>query len=308
MNCDEARELVVRGARWLRGRRARSHVSGCSDCTEWFAAVDEMAALLKSIPSHAPSDELIRRMHLAAHTARPPQAERRKEMKMGRLAFYAAGTTLAIGIAVAILGPHGGSIAAADLRRAFSMVDVVHITGEDQTISNNVTLPLAMHKDKWLRREPFAVYEAVTPADPHSQSKLPGYTFAGSADHTWWYFPSRGNKAVMSKGLGNGFLDELIGFIDPSRSGNAAPSLKVVGHDRIDGRPVLLLRTSDGDIELAVDEATKLTRRLRQFQTGADGKPVELTRLYFAYDQTPPAGVFTWQPPAGANVVDKRRR
>jgi hypothetical protein len=65
----------------------------------------------------------------------------------------------------------------ADLRRALLGVNVVHMTGETETsLTSGVHetdiddpkayLPLALHREKWVRREPYAMYEETTPVIP----------------------------------------------------------------------------------------------------------------------------------------------
>jgi len=217
----------------------------------------------------------------------------------------AAGTlTVAVVVGIAVLTlfvwlPGARGIAWADIADALRAVRTVHMTGEEKGVL----------KDKWIQREPFAVYEHVRPISPGTpEESSREYVFAGNAEKVCWYFPERGNRAVIGRGLESDFMNNVLAPLGWSESTEAESRPKMIGRATVDGRRALLLELTGWDerTELAVDADTKLALRLRQFALDEAGEQVEVTRLRFEYDQRPPEGVFDWVPPAGATVVDKR--
>ena len=224
---------------------------------------------------------------------------------MKRLVLSAAGLIIIAVIVTASTIWFAGrnSVAWADVKQALSAMNMVHVTGESFCEIKNKTLPLSLHKDKWIRREPLAVYEEVTPVVPEAASLR--YVFAGNPEQVCFYFPQPDNKATIGNGLSSDFMKEVLDVFGDSESG---PEYREIGRSKINGRDVILLEMEDGLLELAVDAETKLTLRLRQFTLRPDGNKIEITNLRFEYNQPPPPGIFDWQPPAGAKIVDKRRR
>jgi hypothetical protein len=205
-------------------------------------------------------------------------------------------------MALNVWNPGGRSVAIADLRQALEKVKIVHMTGLAED---------GFQKDKWMRTEPFAFYEEST-SDSTSPQAIHRLIEAGNGDRTYMYLPLNGNRASVHQSIAHSLLDEMLPVIQPSQSSN--PQLEVVGHTTIDGRDLELLSdapTSDGSLqsytqELAVDPQTHLTYRLRMFKVLVVGQPAVLVDDFrFDYDQTPPAGVFDWQPPKGAVIIDK---
>jgi hypothetical protein len=229
-----------------------------------------------------------------------------------KIAAGALSVAVLVGIAVGaflVWGPGAAGVAWGEIEDALRSVDTVHMTGAVASSDQNTVTPLALRKDKWLRREPFAVFEEVKPIRPRTAEEASRrYIFAGNAEKVYWYFPGRGNRAVIGNGLQANFLDDVLAPLAPSEAKGARPPFNVTGKAEVDGRRVILLdlRRENQRTELGVDAETKLLLRLREFVVGPDGRETEVTRLRFEYNQTPPAGVFDWQPPAGATIVDKR--
>lgn len=320
MNCEEAKQIVTTGTKLSRRLQAHRHVRQCPDCTEWFAGVRKADGYLETIPPHELPDGLQHWLQGIVKTGIPFRGDRRKVTNrkgtnMKRLIFGAVGlVVLAVIVAAAnsVWGPGTSSVAWADVKQALSDMNVVHMKGESFCLTGeNKTRPLAVHKDKWIRREPLAVYEEVTPV----QSQLPEaaslrYVFAGNTEQVYFYFPQKDNKAIVSRGLSSDFMKEVLGPFGQAVYSGEDPEYKTIGNSKINDRDVILLERQDGQFrnELAVDAQTKLTLRVRQFIPGPDGDEIEVTNLSFEYNQSPPPGIFDWQPPAGATIVDKRRR
>lgn len=304
MNCERARRTIVAGAGRPNARRAERHVQGCPACTKWLAEISEMATLLEGVPSHELPPSLAERMSGAARSVHPDRDETEgafRRHKMRRTLIMAGAFVLAGWLALSVWSPGGRSVAVADLRQALAKVKIVHMTGLGED---------GFHKDKWMRTTPFAFYEESTSDSKSSQGTHRVIT-AGNADHTYMYLPLNGNKAHVFASIGHSILDEMLPIIQPSQSVNA--SLQVVGHTTIDGRDLELLSdasSSDGSLqsyteELAVDPETKLTYRCRMFKVLVSGQPAVLVDDFkFEYEQTPPPGVFDWQPPKNAVIVD----
>jgi hypothetical protein len=300
MNCEQARQKVVAGSGLLQGWQARQHVRGCADCTDWFADIRQMAALLGTVAPHQPPDNFLLKMRdTVVRSARPMQAEHREGGNMRRLVFSALCMLIVVGVALWIFMVRD-TLALADLKQALLHVQTVHMTGTEDGV----------RKDKWIRREPFAAFEDNTPTDPAIKNH---YIFAANSELTYWYLPERGNRVVISNALKSGFMDDIIAPLEQSGSSATDVKFRVVGHTEIDGKRVMLIKQSadksnEIQMEYAVDEDTKLTRRLCMFRTGQDGKTEQTAELYFEYNKTAPSGVFEWKPPSGATVVDKRHQ
>ena len=145
-----------------------------------------------------------------------------------------------------------------------------------------------------MRRDPFAEYEDVSPINPTTPEMASRHLIsAGNSERLYLYLPARGNKATICNGLKPDFMDDWL----------LPQQFNVVGEDKLDGKRVILLEAvppfeTSGHLELAVDLETKLTCQLRLIDNDAHGKPVETLNMHIDYDQTPPAGIFEWQPPA----------
>ncbi len=314
MNCEEARQIVTTGAKSSRQLPARRHVRQCPGCTEWFADIRKADGYLKTIQPYELPDSLEHGLQGIVKTGLPLRGDGRKETNMKRFVLTAAGlVVLAVIVAAvnAVWSPGISSVAWADVKQALCDMNVVHMKGESFCLTGeNKIRPLAVHKDKWIRREPLAVYEEVTPV----QSQLPEaeslrYVFAGNSEQVYYYFPQKGNKVVISRGLSSDFMKEVLGPFAQAVYSGEDPKYKIIGNSKINDRDVIiLLESQDGQFrnELAVDAETKLTLRFRQFVPGPDGNEIEVTNLSFGYNQSPPPGIFEWQPPAGATIVDKR--
>ncbi len=235
---------------------------------------------------------------------------------MKRLVLAAAGLMiLAVIVAAAkvVWSPGTGSVAWADVKEALSDMNVVHMKGKSFYMTGeNGIRPLAVHKDKWIRREPLAVYEEVTPVESQlPEAAVLRFVFAGNSEQVYHYFPEKGNKVIISRGLPSDFMEEVLGPFAQADYSGEDPKYKIIGNSKINDRDVIILLESQGGQfrnELAVDAETKLTLRLRQFTPGPDGHEIEVMNVSFEYNQSPPPGIFDWQPPAGATIVDKRRR
>jgi len=312
MNCEEARERVVVGAGLLRGRRARAHVRQCPDCAVWLAGVRETERLLEALPSHPMPSALEQRLRDVPQARDMRRAGQRKGISMKKLVVGVVCVAVVAGIAFAgffVQSSRGGGVAWAEIVNALRNVNTVHMVGETFGKENNTLAPLSTHKDKWIRREPFAVYEAVSPVNPKTPEQATlRYIFAGNNEKVYWYFPDRGNRAWIAKGLSTSFMDDVLAPLALTAPAGSEPRFKVTGKSQVDGRKVILVEVSGGQMRTvaAVDAETKLTLRVTQFAPGAGGKEIEATRLRFEYNGTPPQGIFDWTPPAGATVVDRR--
>ncbi len=312
MDCNEARRLVVTGAGWPGGRGAKAHARECAACAEWFADVDEMAELLRTVPTHDLPETLNLKLQKAAQTySSEADASRNRtttrftlrRMKMRRSVLLAASFALAAGIGFFTWAPGGRSVAVADLRKGLIGVFTVHMTGEDQ----------GYRKNKWLRSKPFAVYELSTAEKAEGEKRMQHYLFAGNPQRTYWYFPDWEKRGKVGKGLPRSFFDEMMSVLQPNDSEVA--ELTVVGHIRLDGRDLTLLEDDpDGHKEpqsymeeLAFDQTTKRAYRIRQFKTDATGKQVEVTNLKLDYNGIPPQGIFEWKLPADAKLISSRK-
>jgi len=309
MNCEQARQRVVGGGGF--GFRARRHVRECPDCAAWFAALRETELLLAGVAAHEMPAVLEPRLREAFPTRESVRAGRMGGigMKLMKGAIGVAALAVIVVAALFVWSPGKGGVAWAEVYDALSRVRTVHITGETYYAKQNTVVPLALHKDKWLRREPFAVYEEVTPVSGKAPAEASRYVLAGNSGRVVWYFPARGNRATIGKGLPANFMDDLLAPMGASGPAGSAPPFKNLGPATVDGREVTLLELRNSEkerIELAVQTDTKLVIRVRQFAPGPDGREAEIGRLRFEYNQTPPKGVFDWTPPAGATVVDKR--
>jgi outer membrane lipoprotein-sorting protein len=282
--------------------------------------VEATQSLLRTVTAHEAPDDLPRKMLEATRAARSKAIEARKGKRMKRLVLCAAIVVILAAVAYALT--HHASVPASDLRRALLGVSTMHITGEAESGFMSGTketdiddarayLPLALRKDKWLRREPYAMFEETTPVKPSPLTAPNGrYILASYSERCYWYFPSRANRVLVTRPMRIDLADEVMLWIRDGGSEGENTALRVVGHDRINGHGVVLvaLDGARSEVELAVDESTKLTYRARLFRTSAKGNRVEATRFNFEYDKQPPTGVFDWQPPAGAPVVDRRQR
>jgi hypothetical protein len=276
-------------------------VSECRECAEWLADVTEMEVILSKVERHDPPESLVQRMQDAAQRSVPviPTSVRAvKEINSRRLIvnrslLLATCIVVAAGTALFSLTPGGGSIAAGDLRKAFQRLNVVHITGFEYE----------SQKDKWVRAEPLAAYEVlVTPQSPKPMRRI---IEAGNETRRYWYTPDSGNRALVLPGLTGGFLQQILSVIEPSNSQDGG--LKIVGHSKLDGRDVDLLRPQEGDYVLSVDPGSKLTYRYQLFETKSDGTRVQVSDLRFDYGQVAPPNVFDWTPPKGAHIVYRRQ-
>jgi hypothetical protein len=208
----------------------------------------------------------------------------------------------------------GSTIAAADLRQGFMGVNVVHIVGEQLSLTGtsggpNSILPKSVYEDKWFRANPFATYEALTmPAS--TPSKYRHQIVVATADHRYWYFVDQ-NRIKKGSGMPPGdFLELMMSYIQPSNSKNVV--WKRVGQTDIDGMNLDLLVSHDEEatIEVAVEPRTNRTYRLREFydgspqilnwKPGTGNKLVEVANLRFYYNEPVPDNVFDWQPPIDA--------
>jgi hypothetical protein len=165
-------------------------------------------------------------------------------------------------------------------------------------------IPLGDHKDKWIRAEPFAMYEENTFVDKNVDANHRHMIDAGNADHRYLYFPEM-HMFMKAKGLPTTFVDDILSVLGPLES--PREDLNSAGHTKVDGRELDLYELQDGDStqELAVDPRTKLTYRYRELMPlpGGNGKPVEVANFRFYYEQTPPPDVFDWKPPVGATPI-----
>jgi len=326
MHCERARELLVSGAAWPRRYRAERHLRDCQACAKWFEELDQMAEMLKRIPHHEMPERLAQAMQEAAQFNRPDAtgdlARTGTRLNTGRLTMkklilVTASFAIAGWMAFFVFG--GKGVAIADLRHGLVGANVVHIVGDEHSVTGTAgqpgsILPLFQHEDKWLRAKPFATYESITmpdsvPADARHM------TIAGNTESRFWYFVDQ-NRFKKSPGLASSFYDLMMGIIHPAESVDA--EYKVVGQTTIEGRNLDLLEAHDGDytIELAVDPRTERTFRLRQFlpgsveikgwQPGTGGKLVMVTNLRFSYDEEAPIGVFDWQPPKDAVSIQTK--
>jgi hypothetical protein len=233
-------------------------------------------------------------------------------MKKGtRTKVIAGAVAVAVlaGVVLACVVMRSRARARAILRQASQAVgraDVVHMTGEERSIGKDGPTALRLRKEKWIRRQPLGVYEKISPINPSDDREASHkYIFAGSAEKVYWYFPDRGNRVLISTGVQSNPMDDPLTLSDLS---GLKPTLRIAGKSKLGGASVILLDVLAGTqrIELAVDAKTKLLLMIRQHMRGPGGREIEVARLRVEYNQTPPAGIFDWTPPAGATVVDKR--
>jgi hypothetical protein len=193
-------------------------------------------------------------------------------------------------------------------------VKFVHLVGAEKILTGESgapgsIVPLADQKDKWIRAEPFAMYEENTLVDPRVDFAHRRMIEASNADHLYMYFPNM-NKFKKGKGLTTSFVDDILAVFGPLQS--QRDDLQLTGHVTIDGRALDLyeIQTEGSTQELAVDPHTKLTYRYRELSPlpGADPKPVVVASFRFTYDERPPAHVFDWQPPVGATATHNTGR
>jgi len=264
----------------------------------------QIAGLLERVRPEL-SAALEERAVAAIQATRPLQQRPRYVSRMRLLAggLCVLALSLVMLLALFVWTPGAKSVAWAQIADALSTVTTVHMTGWEGDSD------LVFRTDKWIRLRPLAVYQEVTPVDPQTVKEASRrHIFAGDAEKTYWYFPERGNRAIIGKGLQTDFMGEVLSPLEWSDSSGQGAELKVIGRSRVEGRAAILLELPGWKerTELAVDARTKLALRLRQFSPSLEGADVEVTRLDFEYDTMPPEGIFNWAPPVGAVVEDKR--
>gem|GEM_PF-380358 len=234
---------------------------------------------------------------------------------LGLLVIGGAGVMLAV---LAGNSQQSSGINPNALKQAFRGVATIHLVGEGGLILSGGEVPPASSssptklQDKWIRRDPFTLYEEMTPTKPSTKSIHSIYR--ADTKRSYRYLPER-HQVTIADGMKPCFStsDSPLAY----ESWLAPQRFKVVGQDEIDDKRVILLEINWSDekierefnerVELAVDPETKLARRIREFAADKDGKPVVITNLRVEYNNTPPEGIFDWQPPANATIVDKRQ-
>lgn len=306
MNCEEARKSIVAEKGFFRRQLAQKHVRKCLECSKWLSDVRNTSACIRKVQSHEMPESFERKLQGIAATDLPERIESKKEIMMRRLKLSAVSlVVLAVMIiaALTIWLPGMSSVAWADLERALTDVQFVHITARQEAVDQKGDTHPTSHKDKWIRREPLAVYEEITPVGQQS-----AVIVASNTEQVYWYFPERHKATITNSYLKPEFMSEVYAPFKPSVSSDGQLKFKVVDHSEVDGRKVILLRerASENPGELTVDAETKLALRYRYCSSSTMGKPTEYTVMDFKYNETPPSGIFEWKPPAGVDVVDKR--
>ena len=294
----------------MRAWRARRHIRECGDCSSWFAQLQRTEQLLQAVVSHEMPSGLERRLRETALAGGARLARRREGTRMKVIAVCVTVAVLAgVVLASVVIRSHGAAGAIwSQAGQALRRVDVVHMTGETRSIGQGGPTALRLRKEKWVRRQPLAVYEEVSPINPsNAEEASRRYIFAGSVEKVYWYFPVRGNRAVIGKGLPSNLIlmDDPLALLEWS---GPKPALRISGKSKVGGTSVILLDllAESQRIEFAVDAKTKSLLMVRQLVRGPDGRETEVTRLRVDYNRTPPGGIFDWAPPAGATVIDRR--
>jgi len=190
----------------------------------------------------------------------------------------------------------GSKVSPAEMKQAFSEVQVIHMNDIDDDIAR--TTEHKRHVERWVRLNPYLVYEEITPINPTTPKKASAHIISvSSADTQYFYYPERGNRLVICPGSGEMPWEQML---NPQQ-------FKVTGQGEFDGKRVTLV-TSDFSgmtMELAIDPDTKRTCRMRMLDPNKGEKPGVGETSRITYNETPPAGVFDWQPPAGVTIERK---
>jgi hypothetical protein len=323
MRCEAARENACLARSASTRARAWAHLRVCRHCRQWRAGQRRTAALLQSLAPHPVPPRLWRAIKEAVPAGAPEPATREAE-RAGETAAPAARRApvraLAVGLALTaaalvwLLARGGGSsLAWAQMRDALRTVEVVHVTGFVTSGQEDGSVPTVVHKDKWLRRDPFAFREYQQAAAPAGGGPGRAVLIVGNAAETYWYFPDRRFVSITKPVLVD-FIGELTTAQGWSSLQGAKGRVSGAHRARLAGRAVLVVSLpsepalfgTGGTIRLFIDPVSHLVVRAEGFAPDASQHPVQLMQLDFEYHREAPAGTFEFVPPDGATVLDKR--
>jgi hypothetical protein len=332
MHCETARKEVYLGNILIR-LRAGLHLHLCQICRDWQTQQDSTGRMLSSLPHHSLPEGLEQGLRntwrgimtnemQVQHTGNIGTAVQTRPRRRTLVRALALGTLVIIAGLIAMLtGNKQSTVACAQMTAALQKVQVVHITGFDLSIVNNIPMPMSIRKDKWLQREPFAMHEELTHTGPNST--FPDLTVVADTEKRYWYTrngKSRNGKVVpprviITKSLNPGFFDEITSLQGWQSLFGTNGELKIERYDQLNGKQVAVVSPHDDSqadgsekagskYVLWVDPDRQLILRMECFLTEKD-KSVKESDLMFDYDVPIPPGAFEFTPPSGVEIIDR---